>query len=253
MAGRRRKGGLIMRGWIVGALLLLAGCDALPPPRQTVSAQDLNVTQGAVIYGIAESGAQPLPNGNLAGVNVYLIAYNPATNRRSDKSVYDISTGGGMLMDSAVKAGGTAYRFLKLPPGDYAIGWARDALMPEQTGQDFLLVNGTLSTTRQQFLNGAQVQLGQTLSETAQLLNLTPRFHVNAGELAYVGDLHFDVGHRFELRWTLEQNEQAARSFVASASAEIATKMIVRPMTRADGTPIGTPDRVGRARPASPS
>jgi hypothetical protein len=143
-----------------------------------------------------------------------------------------MNTGSGMLMAEDMTSGAVGYRFYKLPPGDYAFGLMRSVAVQGS----FMLVRGTA---------------GETLPQDAQVLPSTPHFHVSAGEIIYIGDLNFDIGHRAELYWSLSQNEKAARDFAATAGSDAANRLIVRPVTHADGTPIGKPDVVDLVRTPS--
>jgi len=238
----RRIGGKIMRRRLLGGLLLLlAGCTATATPKIPLSPADLDPHEGIVIYGLSVSGGQPTSLGVYPGVWGYWIAYDPATGKRIGKDSWAMKTGNGIFMADDMKSGATGYRFLKLPPGDYAIGFMRD--ITNKVAVNYMLVAGTLEQLYNQYLSGARAEIGDpTLQADARVLPSTPRFHVGAGEIVYIGDLHFDVGDRFALRWSLDQNEAAARAFARTAGADAAARMISRPLMHVDGTPIRRPD-----------
>ncbi len=224
-----------------GLLLLLAGCTTTPTPKVALSPADLDPRQGIVIYGLSVNGGQPTILGVYPGVWGYWIAYDPATGKRIGKDSWEMNTGSGIFMADDMEHGATGYRFFKLPPGDYAIGFMRD--ITNKVAVNYMLVAGTLSQLYNQYSTGARADIGDpTLKPDARVLPSTPHFHVGAGEIVYIGDLHFDVGDRFGLRWSLGQNEAAARAFAATAGADTAARMISRPITHVDGTPIGKPD-----------
>jgi hypothetical protein len=244
MAGRRREGESVMRGWIVGALLLLGGCTtAQPTPKVPLSAADLDPHQGIVIFGLSVTRGQPSNLGVYPGVWGYWIAYDPTTGKRIGTDTWEMNTGSGIFMADDMKSGATGYRFFKLPPGDYAIGFMRD--VTNQVATNYMFVAGSLQQAYNQYLTGARADIGDpTLLPDAQVLPSTPRFHVAAGEVIYIGDLNFDVGDRFGLHWSLSQSDAAARSFAATAGADATARLIARPVMHVDGTPIGKPDVV---------
>ncbi len=234
-----------MRRWILGVLLLLAACaTAQPTPKVPLSAADLDPHQGIVIFGLSVTGGQRTSLGVYPGVWGYWIAYNRTTGKRVGKETWGMNTGSGIFMADDMKHGAIGYRFFKLPPGDYAIGFMRD--VTNQVATNYLFVAGKLEQFYlQQVSTGSRVETGDPiLQPDATVLPSTPRFHVDAGEIIYIGDLDFDVSDRFGLHWSVSQNDAAARAFAATAGADAAGRMIWRPVAHVDGTPIGKPDVV---------
>lgn len=227
-------------------VLLLSGCAQVSSQKDLL-ASDLDPSQGVVIFGIALINNQINGYGFYPGLSGTWIVYDRASGRRIGKTAVDLDTGSGRFMASELQAGHTAYRFYKLPPGDYALAWVRYAVPPAEGPTNYLLMQGEVTTVTSQSLTGAHVELGQSLSADARVYPTTPSFSVRANEIVYVGDLVFDVGRGSEIAWSLKVDEKAARAFVAASGA--ADRMIVRPIKRANGTSVGTPDRAGAATP----
>jgi len=216
-----------------GLFLLLEACtnSAAPTPKVPLSSADLDSHQGIVIYGLSITGGQPNALGVYAGLKVYWMAYDPGTGKQIGKDTWEMSTGNGVFMAGDMENGNVGYRFLKLRPGDYAIA--------ATTGRyaNYFFVGGTLRLPRSGI--GAP-----SMEPDVHVQAATPRFHVDAGDVIYIGDLDFDIGDHFELHWSLARNDAAARAFAATAGADAAARMMVRPVMHVDGTAIGKPDRL---------
>lgn len=74
----------------------------------------------------------------------------------------------------------------------------------------------------------------------ARITPVAPTFTVQAGQIAYVGDLNFDFSTDDEVRWSHAYDETAACAAIVKTG--LADRVADQPMTRENGQPIGPHD-----------
>ena len=123
------------------------------------------------------------------------------------------------------------YQVYIVDPGTYALGWVGNGgEVAEPTAFTQMAVDRGM--------------IGEWIgSLEAHVQASTPEFKLAAGDVVYVGDLIFDVGTPAWLAWSMQRSDAAARSFLAPTG--LAERIVVRPMQRADGSPIGQRDGTG--------
>ncbi len=240
----------VRRLFVLGMLMALCACGGRIEAQKDVRAADADPSRGTVIFGMTVLNNEPNNFGSMAAVTGIWMPYDPQSGRRIGKTVVALDTGSGMFMAPELKAGGTAYRFYELPPGNYALAWMRHT-QPSYEDIQVITVKGKVRTSYMKMIyDGAETELGQSLSEDAQVLPSTPCFTVGPNEVVYVGNLVFDVGLPRTIDLSLQEDAQSARDYLARSNPDLDAKIIVRPITRADGQAFGLN---GAVQPSSQS
>jgi hypothetical protein len=227
------------------ALLILAaalsGCirnpDRLLPYADVSEAVHVPDGQAAVVIGIRVANPQTgIIFDNPFATNAGWVEIDPATGARVGDHYFALGMACEIFACKAAAGETSVYQLIMVPPGTYALAWAaQHAAVFEATRFEQLEV---------QIQHGEAVPFAPSLAGKAT--PVAPIFAVQAGEVAYVGELTLDFGVEGVVRWSHSYDETAARAFLAKTG--LAERMIQHRMIRANGQPMGQWDAISNKK-----
>ena len=217
---------------------LLAGC--IDNPNTLVPAADTDATvqipdgQAAIIVGLAVANPQSALIDRPYRTYTGWVGIDSATGLRAGPVEFENNASCEILDCKAAAGEATQYQLYIVPAGSYALAWVSHHL-------------SVFHATRfQQLTVRTEGRAGDVHpilpSPSGRAIATDPSFAVASGEIAYVGDLTFDLGTPDEVRWAYKSDDSAARAFLAATG--LADRMVARPMTRLDGQPIEAADGI---------
>lgn len=199
-------------------------------PTSPSQAVQISSSKAAVVFGTIAVKPAPLrPFGYHEPSDISWIAIDPKTRQRTGTAMLSmIMPCSAFYSCDAVAGVAVQYQLFLLDPGTYALG---------------CVMSGVYTATPsafQQLAIYAEGIKGCAGTLEAQAKGIAPTFTLRAGEVVYAGDLAFDFSDRGWMRWSLQQHDAAAESFIRATG--LADRMQFKAMRRADGAPIGPQD-----------
>jgi hypothetical protein len=219
----------------------LSGCinnpDRALPPVDVSQQVQVPDGQAAVLVGIRVANPQStIIFDTPYATGATWVEIDPATGLRVGNHLFGVGMACKIFACKAAEGEATVYQLFLVPPGTYALGWAAQRL-------------SVFEATRFQQLelriqNGEAVPFAPSL--VAKVTPVAPVYTVNAGDVAYVGELTFDFGAEDVVRWSHSYDEAAAHAFMDKTG--LADRLTKRPMTRANGQPMGQWDAISNKK-----
>jgi hypothetical protein len=220
----------------------LSGClqnpDRLLPYADVSHAVQVPDGQAAVLVGLRVANPQTgIIFDNPFATNAAWVEIDPATGARVGDRYFALGMACEIFACKAAAGETTVYQLVMVPPGTYALAWAaQHASVFEATHFEKLEV---------QIQHGEAVPFAPSLSGKAT--PVAPVFAVEAGEVAYVGELTLDFGGEDVVRWSHTYDEAAARAFLVKTG--LADRLTQHLMIRANGQPMGQWDAISNKKP----